>query len=577
MRPAWVWVMLVGCGGLPVGIEAAGTTTSGTTTSATKTATATTSTTDSTPTSGSETGTSTGGDDSSTGEQCVDGSERPCFDGPPGSEPVAPCKRGIQVCDFLGDWGPCFGDVLPELQDCATAQDETCSGAGPTCAGGQKWLRASSITADTRWGGAIGASALAIAADGDIVATGTYQGTLQFGADLHTSGGDADIWVARFAPDGAPKWFRRFGEELDPWAGYSGAPWSAGNIAFAANGDILVTSNCVEAIDFGFGPLTGEEHDPVALRMTAGGQVKWAHRYVGLAGSEGIDYPMYIAPAANDRVWLVGTLYGGSADLGGAVLYSAGWGDVVLAQLDAAGEHLWSRRAGDTGHQQVGAIATAAGGGLVITGSVEGTLDLGGGPLVSAGKSDTWLALLDPDGAQVWARRDGDNFNQSGARLHVDGTGGILLAGHFESTIDLGGGSLGPPPGHTWSRAIFLAKFAPGGTHLWSTALGHDDDDLWASSLALGPDGTIVLGGQGPLHEVFTGDVWDVGDGSWIATLDATGTPRWLHDLGSSTRAVVASDGSVIASFDIYDMAQFAGVTVGAPGVASLVLGNYGP
>lgn len=524
---------------------------------------------------------------------CRPGELRDCFTGPLEAADVSPCHSGMQLCMVPGTWGGCLDEVVPAQQDCATPEDETCSGAAAACAGGQGWVRAFPMSGGGFLSAPIGTSSMAIAPDGDIIATGLYGGTIKFGAESIKSIGDLDVWVARFGPDGAPQWFRRFGgPDPTPLEEYSGANWSAGNIAFDPGGDIIITSKCIDTIDFGFGPLTGTPLDPIVLRMTTAGDVKWAHRY--LLGDFATDYPLYVAPAGDGDVWLAGTVGVAGIDLGGGELHSAGWGDVLLAKLDVDGAHLWSRRAGDPGHQGVYSIAAAPDGGLVIAGGLEGSLDLGAGTITSAGTSDAFVARLDADGQALWDRRFGDNHEQYTTEIRVDGDGAVYLAGQFESTIDLGGGPFvstmveeDPYPGKTWYSALFLAQLTAAGEHVWSSALlvsppPHSwESAAWMHSFDRGADGTLVLvgGGQGPL--VFPGDVWGSGGGPWVAALGPDGTPAWQHiftgDSYSLAQAVAGPNGAVIAAVTIYGEVDLGGVHVGVADQDSLVLAQFGP
>lgn len=518
---------------------------------------------------GASAGTSTGAASS-----CALGESRACFDGPPESASVPPCHPGTQTCDAAGEWGPCVGQVLPEPANCATPADEACTGQA-ACAGAQAWLRDFSVTDE--WG-AIGASALAIAANGDIVATGTYSGTLEIAGAYHTSESRADIWVARFAPNGTPLWFRGFGGVGEPEAA-PGVPASAGNIVFALNGDIVLTTNALVDVDFGFGLTVGEPLDPVVLCLSAEGQVQWARRLVGLTDDPYKTFPLLVAPAGVDRWWLAGTLYNRKVDLGDGPLQSAGWGDILLAQLDEHGNFLWSRRHGDPGHQELRAAAATAGGDLVITGGIEGTLQIGSHTLPSAGLRDAFAARLDAQGTPVWSRRYGDNLWQGGSQVHVAAKT-ITLVGTFQSTIDLGGGELSFPdetPGEGGAGAIYVARLSLDGTYLWSTALASELGWVTVDSLARGDDGSLVLAGYSGSQMQAAGDVWGNGWGAWFMALAPGGAPRWLQTVDGSTRAAIDTQGAVIGAFYLFDVAEFGGVTVGAPQRGSLVLGKYGP
>lgn len=518
-------------------------------------------------------------------EPCPQGETRACYGGPADTEDVGLCRAGTQTCDALGEWGPCVGDVVPAPQICETSEDEACTGA--PCRGGQAWLKLFRIT-PSGWPGSIEAAALAVAANGDIVATGTFQGGVTIDGQTFTAVSDADIWIARFDPDGSLQWFRRFGGPDGDLDGYIGAPWSAGNISFAPGGDLLVTSNCINTVDFGDGPLAGNDQDAVLLRLTPGGDVVWARRLVGLSGFNFHELPLLVAAAPDGRIWLAATLYGELVDFGGGPLKSAGWGDPVLAQLDADGTHLWSRRYGDPGHQNIRAIDLTPDGGLVIAGGLEGSLELDGTTLVSAGTSDAYVARLDSDAQWLWARRYGDNHEQNAEHVHVDESGAITLSGRFASSIDLGGGTMTTgkleeewfPGSYYWRIDTFVAGLSADGEHQWSTALQRDDASTWLWSFDRGPDGTLALAGSGQLP-TFTGDLWGSGDGPWIGALEPDSGHRWLHALYSTDYvgplAAAGPGGKVITMFSIHDVQIVDGIPLGEAGVGHLILAEYGP
>jgi hypothetical protein len=83
------------------------------------------------------------GDDGATpaGTDCSEGETRECYGGPPGTETVAPCRAGLEVCSN-GRWpGICIGDVLPHVEQC-NGEDDNCNteiddveGVGEACNG----------------------------------------------------------------------------------------------------------------------------------------------------------------------------------------------------------------------------------------------------------------------------------------------------------------------------------------------------------------------------------------------------------------------------------------------------------
>ncbi len=159
-------------------------------------------------------------------------------------------------------------------------------------------------------------------------------------------------------------------------------------------------------------------------------------------------------------------------------------------------------------------VALDAAGNIYVAGSFDGAIDLGGGPLTSAGDNDVFVAKLDAGGNHLWSKHFGSVGEDNGMGIAIDAAGNIVVLGGFTGTIDLGGGPL--VDGET-----FLAKLDATGGHLWSRAL-----DSGASTMALDSAGDILLttGQPGHYHDfnvqkvnamgqlVFSKDVY----GPWI-------------------------------------------------------------
>ncbi len=65
---------------------------------------------------------------------CTPGSQIACYNGPGGTQNVGVCIGGTATCNGQGDgYGPCVGEVLPGIENCATAADENCDGQTPPC------------------------------------------------------------------------------------------------------------------------------------------------------------------------------------------------------------------------------------------------------------------------------------------------------------------------------------------------------------------------------------------------------------------------------------------------------------
>ncbi|MGK3997680.1 hypothetical protein [Sorangium sp. So ce1024] len=138
----------------------------------------------------------------------------------------------------------------------------------------------------------------------------------------------------------------------------------------------------------------------------------------------------------------------------------------------------WARGFGGSGTDNGLSIASDAAGNYYVTGSFQGTVDFGAGPLTSAGKEDVFLLKLDPTGTLLWSKRFGTSHTEIGGAVTVDGNGDVLLAGRYDdgytgepTGLDFGGCSL---PGPLNYYGMFVVKLDNDGNHIWSRSIEND-------------------------------------------------------------------------------------------------------
>src|SRR5439155_80341 len=307
----------------------------------------------------------------------------------------------------------------------------------------------------TRAGGTGGdlGQGVAIDGSGNVLVAGYFTGTADFGGGPATAIGSYDLFVAKYTGSGAYFWARHFG----------GTGLVVGqSVAVDANGDVAVTGYFTGTVDFGGGPLTSAgSYDIFVMKLSgADGSPLWAKRF----GSPNDDIGYGVAVDAGGNVLVTGyfrdaadfgggpltstyggiTLFGAKFSAGGALLTSAGRHDGFVAKLSRPdGAHLWAKRFGSTNVDYGYAVAVDAGGNVAVTGFFQGTVDFGGGPLVSAGLEDIFVEkLAGPDGAHLWSKRFGGTSTDYGYGVAIDGAGNVLSTGYFQNSADFGGGPL---------------------------------------------------------------------------------------------------------------------------------------
>jgi len=330
-----------------------------------------------------------------------------------------------------------------------------------------------------RFGDASNQALAGIATDAgsNVVLVGTFAGAVDFGGGTLTSAGDFDIFVVKFAPDGSHLWSKRFGG-----AGYQ---W-ARDVAIDGVGNVVVAGDFQNTVDFGGGTLTSAgEYDIFVAKLFYDGGHYWSRRFgdalVQGLGGVAIDIAGNVAAAGR---------FSGTVDFGGGTLSSAGGDDVFVARLGPSGSHLWSKRFGDAANQEASDIAAESGGNVVVTGSLYGTVDFGGGTLSSAGLGDLFVAKFMSDGSHLWSHRFGDSEHQDSRDVAIDALGNVVVTGYFTSTVNFGGGTLTS----AGLEDLFLVKFAPAGSHVRSKRFG-DAAAQYNIVPAFDAQGAVVVAG----------------------------------------------------------------------------------
>jgi hypothetical protein len=288
------------------------------------------------------------------------------------------------------------------------------------------------------------ARAVAVDASGDVVVTGPFWGTIDFGGGPLTSAGSDDIFVAKLASDGAYLWSKSFGDAGDQ---------EGKAVVVDALGNVIVTGDFFGTIDFGAGPLTSAGGDDIFVaKFGPDGSHQWSKRFGG--GSDQNVNAVAVDPSGN--VIITGDFYS-TVDFGGGALTSTGRRDIFVAKFGPDGAHLWSKRFGNGIDQdQYGkAVAVDALGNVIVTGWFSGSANFGGSTLISAGSYDIFVAEFGSDGAHLWSKRFGDENDQYACAVAADALGSAIVAGYLGGTVDFGGGAL--TSAGSWD--IFIAKY----------------------------------------------------------------------------------------------------------------------
>ncbi|MEO7330274.1 MAG: hypothetical protein ABI193_16985 [Minicystis sp.] len=492
---------------------------------------------------------------------CAPGESSACYSGMMGTKDVGQCVAGVHTCAADGQsYGECFGEVLPQLENCLVNKDEDCNGMAEACTGTSLWAK--------RFGDAVAQSgaAVALTPSGGAVVIGSFAGGADFGGGVLTSAGATDVFVASYDMTGALIWAKRFGDV----GAQSGA-----DVTVDAQGNVIVIGDVAGSIDFGGGALASAgATDVFVAKLDPTGAQIWARRFGDVTAQNGRG----VAVDAMGNVLVTGA-FAGKLDFGGGALTSAGATDIFLAKLKSAnGDMLWGKRFGDAVAQVGKSVAVDGLGSVVVTGDMAGKTDFGGGNLTSAGATDVFVASFDGAGNNAWAKRFGDAGAQTAGAIAADAGGAIAIVGNVAGKIDFGGGNL-TSAGMT---DIYAAKFTAAGMFLWGKRFGAAGAEN-GRDVAIDPFGGIVITGD------FPGSV-DFGGGALVSAgatdvfavkLDTLGGHVWSKrygDVAAQLGLGVAADATGVAlTGSLAGSMDFGGGALTSAGMTDIFLAKLAP
>ena len=434
---------------------------------------------------------------------------------------VGPCKPGKKACQDTGKgFGECVPDVKPTFDDCFSSADEDCDGKPIACSGGTVFAAAPGTTTGDD-------SVFAVASD---AASNIFLGGVSGSSEsleyfLHT--GSAD--VTKLDKSGALAWKKSF-----PATGATSYSVVHG-VTVDKMGDVIVVGDYRGAISTNGVTLTStlSTTDVFVLKLDTTGATKWSQSFGGAGDQAGTS----ISADADGNVFITGTMVGTMA-FGTTVLSSNGTYDVFVAKLDGAtGNPKWGKNFGDANPQVGWDVVATPDGNVAVTGEFQGNINFGGINLGNGGGTDMYLAKLDGnDGNQVWAKRFGENDNQVGYGIAADSNGNIVLTGSVEGKTDFGGGPFDIGSGKP--SDLFVARFKPDGDHLWSKLFGDPANTQVSRDVAVDAAGNVLVTGYftGTLQlgiTILTGNGGSLD--MFVAKLKASdGTFGWARKFGDS-------------------------------------------
>lgn len=325
-------------------------------------------------------------------------------------------------------------------------------------------------------------------AAGNIYVTGWYSGTINFGTISLTNSGGADIFTAKYDPNGNALWVKQAG----------GANWDVPqSICYDAVNNRIYIGGYFGSDSVSFGiythlNLTPGTVDAFFTKYDTAGNVLFSYA----TGGQLNDLVNALTTDASGNLYITGGFASNIMPFPCGTLVNAGTGfpDVFTVKWDSAGLCLWAVREGGPDNDHTVSVSCDPFGNVYVAGHYHSTsFSVGTDLLINGGMGDPFIIKYTGAGNPIWARATGEMENDFAYTVVSDASGNAFLSGMFKSDSVLFG--------TTWlmntlaiNEDMFLAKYDSAGSVMWAVSEGGTNDDFIAS-MALDVSGAMYLTG----------------------------------------------------------------------------------
>lgn len=328
-----------------------------------------------------------------------------------------------------------------------------------------------------------------------VYVTGYFRNTVDFDPTPYvknlTSNGDADIYVAKYTPDGALVWAESMGGDgLD----------QANSLAVDAQGNVTVIGQ-YQSSSFDSNPGTGVAtlqnngaDDIFIVHLNSNGGFLWSKSVGGVDEDRGED-------VINDKEGNVITvsIYQSTFNFGGSTLSASGQFNTLFTKFDSSGNLVWKISLGQGSYNEARGVSIDSNDDIVVSGASTGSVNFN--PLGTATNVNTtgaYLAKYHSTGLLVWERSITGSLVSGGSEVCVDGNNNIYIAGAYTSSMSFSGGS---SLNSTGNQDLFIAQYSSSGNFNWAKDIGGAGASAYSYRLAASKDNNVYITGY------FTGTI----------------------------------------------------------------------
>lgn len=328
------------------------------------------------------------------------------------------------------------------------------------CNGNAIWAK-KAICTNNDYGNAVTTDAA-----GNIFISGYFQSpTIVFGTYSLSNGGNYDLFIAKYDPNGNVLWAKSAGGSGNEY-GYSAKTDPGGNV-------YVTGSFSSPTLALGTYSLTNSgASDGYLVKYSPSGTELWANKQAGSTGDENWS----VATDAAGNVFITGDYVSPTVAFDTYTITNSGICPIYTAKYDGNGNIMWVETTGGTNYDFSNWVTIDNNGDVLISGVFTSTnMVFGTNTITNNGGEDAFIAKYSNSGTPIWAKAVGGPGNDKGYSIATDANK-IYCTGTFTNSIYFGTSTLtaavnSPDP-------FYIITFDYSGLVQCSTYLKSGGDDL---------------------------------------------------------------------------------------------------
>ncbi|WP_422358475.1 T9SS type A sorting domain-containing protein [Reichenbachiella sp.] len=364
------------------------------------------------------------------------------------------------------------------------------------------------------------ANAIVTDSQGNIYATGSFQGKMNIKSKTLKSDGDTDIFIAKFNESGELLWAKRAGGKV-----------RKRNTITEFGSDLVLVDDKYLYVTGAFSLIANFENENIEsngqddvfiAKYTTDGKLEW----VRSAGGSSQDIVYALDADHYGNIYLTGS-FQKNANFGSFVLESSNLTEMFVAKLTSYGKFEWVKQS-SSNSMSAGKSLKCINDYCIIGGEYKGGMKLLNTEISSKGEGDLFFTKLDLEGNLVWLNTLGGRGSEKLGDIDIKKDQIYFVGNSNESFQEL--------PQMIDKDAI-LGSLSIDGNLNWLKSFGGTGNDL-GKTLAITENEEIII--SGIFEKNLSIDVYEListkHQSAFLVSMNSRGDVNWGENLGGSSQ-----------------------------------------